>query len=172
MTRNFAAEMRTVMDSETAGGPYVSAVVAERIVEKLTATDPELLDGWLHAQAVGFLRHAINLRDCSQRTHARLTASRSVFRNAADAAEAGDTEQLGSFLQTVYVLEDGSRKRLAEMRRPELLFAADGYERKAADMLLQEAFLRALAKKVGSKKVSDVYDENKISELWLSITAR
>lgn len=172
MSRNYAAEMRGIIDAETAGGPYVSAAVAERIVEKLEATDPELLSGWLHAQAVGFLRHAINLRDCSQRTHARLTASRSVFRNAAEAAEEGDAEPLSKFLSTVYVVEDGSRMRLSEMRKSELVFVADNYERKAADLLLQEAFLRALAKKVGTKKVSDVYDEQKLSDLWLSITSR
>lgn len=171
-TRNYAAEMRALIDAETAGGPYVSAAVAERIVEKLEAADPELLDGWLHAQAVGFIRHAINLRDCSQRTHARLTASRSVFRDAASAAEAGDTEALSSWLTTVYVVEDGSRVRLAEMRKPELLFVADDYGRRAADALLQEAFLRALAKKVGQRKVSDVFDEEKLSALWLSISAR
>lgn len=172
MTRNYAAEMRALIDAETAGGPYVSAQVAERIVEKLTATDTDLLSGWLHAQAVQILRVAINQRDCSQRTHARMTASRSVFRNAAQAAEAGDTEELGSFLATVYVIEDGSRVRLAEMRKPELLFVAEDYGRRAADSLLQEAFLRALAKKVGQRKVSDVYDEDKLSALWLSISAR
>lgn len=172
MSRNYAAEMRALIDAETAGGPYVSAQVAERIVEKLTATDPDLLSGWLHAQAVQFVRMSINARDCSQRTHARLTASRSVFRNAADAAEGGDTEALSTWLTTVYVIEDGSRVRLAEMRKPELLFVADDYGRRAADALLQEAFLRALAKKVGSKQVSDVFDEDKLSALWLSISER
>jgi hypothetical protein len=172
MSRNFAAEMRSLIDAETSTGPYVSAVVAEHIVEKLLATDTDLLDGWLRAQAVNFLRHAINLRDCSQRTHARMTASRSVFRNAAEAADAGDTEALGSFLHTVYVIEDGSRVRLSEMRKPELLFVADDYGRRASDALLQEAFLRALAKKVGTKRVSDVYDEDKLAKLWQSISAR
>lgn len=172
MSRNYAAEMRALIDAETAEGAYVSAQVAEQIVEKLAATDPELLSGWLHDQAVGFLRHAINLRDCSQRTHARMTASRSVFRNAAEAAEGGDPEPLGTFLKTVYVVEDGSRMRLSEMGKPDLLFVADDYGRRASDALLQEAFLRALAKKVGRRKVSDVYDEDKLSALWLSISAR
>lgn len=172
MSRNFAAEMRAVIDAETSGGPYISAVVAEHIADKLRATDPELLKGWLDQQAVNFLRHAINLRDCSVRSHARATAGRSVFRDAADAAEAGDTEALGTFLQTVYVIEDGSRVRLSEMRSPELLYVADGYGKKAAEHLLQEAFLRALAKKVGRAKVSDKFDEAKLTELWLSITSR
>lgn len=61
-TRDFAAEMRAVIEAEAAGGPYVSAVVAAHIVDKLRATDPELLDGWLQAGAVQFLRHAISQR--------------------------------------------------------------------------------------------------------------
>lgn len=172
MTRNYAAEMRAVIDAETASGPYTSVTVAGHIVEKLRATDPELLDGWLHAQAVQFVRMAINQRDCSTRTHARQIASRSVFRDAALAAEAGDPEALGGFLRTVYVVEDGSRVRLAEMRSPDLLFVAEDYGHRAADALMQEAFLRALAKKVKNRRVSDVYDEVKLAELWQSIAAR
>jgi hypothetical protein len=172
VSRNYAEEMRAIIDAETAHGAYVSAVVAQRIIEKLEATDPELLNGWLRAQATNFLRHAINLRDASQRSHARATSGRSVFRDAASAAEAGDAAPLSSWLTTVFVVENGSRMKLAEMRKPELIYAAETYERKAADLLLQEAFLRALAKKVGNKRVSDVYDEQKLSDLWLSISAR
>jgi hypothetical protein len=164
--------MRAVMDAETAHGPYTSALIAEQIVEKLRATDPDLLQGWLDMQAVGFLRHAINLRDCSQRSHARATAGRSVFRDAADAADDGDAGPLSAFLATVYVVEDGSRVRLSEMRQPELIYAADDYGKRAAENLLQEAFLRALAKKVGTGRVSDHYDDSKLTELWLSITSR
>lgn len=170
--RNYAVEMRAVMDAETGHGPYTSAVVAEQIVEKLTATDSDLLQGWLNEQAVFFIRHAINLRDCSRRSHARVQAGRSVFREASDAAEAGNTGPLTSFLSTVYVIEDGSRVRLAEMSKPELVFVADGYGQRAAESLLQEAFLRALAKKVGSKKVADHFDEDRIAELWRSITSQ
>lgn len=171
-SRNYASEMRQVIDQETATGPYVSAAVAEHIVEKLRATDPDLLTGWLDQQAVQFLRHAINLRDCSVRTHARMTAGRSVFRDAALASEAGDTGALGAFLRTVYVIEDGSRVRLSEMTKPDLLYVAEDYGRRAAENLLQEAFLRAVAKKVGARKVSDVFDEDKLNSLWRSISER
>lgn len=170
MSRNFAVEMRAVMDAETGMGPYTSALVAEQIVEKLRATDPDLLQGWLDSQAVNFLRHAINLRDCSQRTHARATASRSVFRAAAEAAAEGDDAPLAQFLTTVHVLEDGTRVRLSEMRQPDLIYVADGHGKRAAESLLQEAFLRALAKKVGKGKVADHFDDTKLTDLWLSIT--
>lgn len=172
MSRNYAAEMRQVIDAETGDGPYTSTVVAEHIVEKLRATDPDLLTGWLDQQAVQFLRIAINQRDHSQRAHARSSAGRSVFRDAAEAFEAGNPEPLSTLMRTVYVVEDGSRVRLAEMTKPELLYAADDYARRAAENLLQESFLRALAKKVGNRKVSDVFDEQKLTALWQSITNR
>jgi hypothetical protein len=167
--RDFAAEMRAVVDAETGDGPYHSPAVAAHIVEKLRATDPELLDGWLHAGAVQFLRHSINLRDCSTRSHARQTAGRSVFRQAAADYEAGDEGAMAAFLDTRYVVEDGSRVRLAEMRKADLNFAADDYQRRASDQLMQEAFLRALAKKVGNRKVSDVFDDEKLSAMWTSL---
>lgn len=170
--RDYAAEMRAVIDAETADGPYQSPVVAAHIVEKLAATDPELLSGWLHGQAVNFVRHAINLRDCAVRTHVRLTASRSVFRQASDAHEAGDTAALAGWLGVVHVVEDGSRKRLAEMDAADLGFVADDYGRRAAENALAEAFLRAVAKKVGRRRVSDVFDETKLSALWNSISGR
>lgn len=41
--RDFAAEMRAVIDAETSHGPYVSRQAAADIVEKLKANDPDLL---------------------------------------------------------------------------------------------------------------------------------
>lgn len=172
MSRDYAAEMRAVIDAETGSGPYSSPLVAEHIVDKLRATDPDLLNGWLQAQAVNFVRHAINLRDCSARTHARVTAGRSVFRDAADAHDGGNSTALAGFLNTVYVIEDGSRLRLAEMRKPELIYVADDYGRRAAENALQESFLRALAKKVGRGKVSDHFTDERLTEMWLSISGR
>jgi hypothetical protein len=73
--RQYVAEMRALIDAETASGDYSSPLVAEHIVNKLRVTDPALLQGWLDAQAVQFVRHMINLRDCSARTHARTAAA-------------------------------------------------------------------------------------------------
>lgn len=169
MERNYAAEMRTLIDQETSHGPYVSAIIAERIVEKLTANDPDLLYGWLIGQAPQLIRHAINLRDASGRTHARMTASRSVFGQAVKQAQGGNMEPIGKFLDTRYVVEDGSRVRLGDLREAQLLYVADGYKRRAEDALMQQAFLRALARKVGSDRVADHFDEEDLSRLWRSV---
>lgn len=169
--RNYAAEMRAVIDAETGEGAYFAPTVAEHIVSKLRATDPDLLRGWLDGQAVSFVRDAINQRDCSTRTHNRIAARRSVFRQAAEAAEAGDPEPLKTnFMGEVYVIEDGSKVPLREMRKPELLFAADDFNRRANENALRAAFLTVLAKKVGNRKVSDVFDEDKLAAAWRSIS--
>lgn len=166
--RDYIAEMRQVIDAETASGSYSSPIVAQHIVDKLRATDEELLQGWLNIQAVQFVRHAINLRDCSRRTHARQTSGRSVFRENAEAYEAGDHDAMAGWLTTVYVIEDGTRKPLGEMFKPDLIYVADDYHARAQENLLAEAFMRALAKKVGRGRVADHFNEEKLAKLWES----
>jgi hypothetical protein len=170
MSRDYAAEMRAVIDAE-AQGTYSSPVVAAHIVEKLRATDPGLLRGWLDEQAVQFVRHAINLRDCSVRTHNRVAASRSVFRQAAEDADAGDDEALRSnFLGEVYVVASGMRMPLGDMRKPDVSFAADEFAAKAKQHAMREAFLRAVAAKIGRRCVGEVFDEERLAELWRSLS--
>lgn len=166
--RDYRAEMREILDAEATGN-YVSAVVAEQIVRKLSVTDPDLLDGWLREHAVFLVRHMINLRDCSTRTRARTQARRTEFAAAAGKFDNGDTEAMTSFLDVVHVVEDGSRKRLADLTAADLDHVATDYEARAAENAMHATFLRALAKKVGKRTVGDVFDEKKLTDLWLSL---
>lgn len=168
--RNYAADLRAVIDAETGGGPYVSRVVAEHVVEKLRATDPELLQGWLDEQAEHFVWQLINDRDRSTRSHVRRTARAAAFATDADAAEKGDTERLVRWMTVPFVTEDGSRKRLAVMRKPDLLFVADSYEARAREDKLHAAFMRAIARKVGNREVQEVYTDEQLSTMWHSLT--
>jgi hypothetical protein len=168
--RDFRAEMRAVIDAETAAGNYVSGLVAEHIVAKLTETDPDLLDGWLHANAAFLVRHFINLRDCSTRTSARTQARRAQFAAAAGKFADGDKGPITSFLGLVHVVEDGSRKKLADLTADDLAHVADDYEHRAAENQMHATFLRALAKKVGKRTVGQAFDEKKLTAMWLSIT--
>ncbi len=171
--RDYIAEMRAVIDAETAGGPYVSAVVAEHIADKLRATDPDLLDGWLHQNAVFLIRHTINLRDCSTRSRARVVAKRNVFGTAAKEFETtGNVTALAGWLGVVHVIEDGSRKHLSEMSAADLTFVAADYEERARDNAMHAAFLRAIAKKVGRRTVADVFTEQKLNDMWASLSRR
>lgn len=167
--RDFAAEMRAVIDAETSHGPYVSRQVAREIVEKLGVNDPELLEGWLHAQAEQLVWAAINTVDRSTRASARYSASRSAFAAAAVEHEEGDSTALGHFLAARYVVEDGSRRELATLTKADLLFVADRYDDRAKANAFEAAFFRALAKKVRTGAVGDHFSEERIAELRRSL---
>lgn len=166
--RNYAAEMRAVIDAE-ATGTYVPAIVAADIAAKLRATNPELLAGWLDAQAETFIRQAINNRDNSQRTAARHSRPRSVFADDAEAAEAGEPERLAGWLGTRFTVEDGSRKPLAELGHDELLFVADAYESRARENKLTAAFAKAIARKVKTGVVGDHFTDEQLTTMWSSL---
>lgn len=168
--RDYLAEMRAVIAAETADGPYVSAVVATHIVNKLRATDRDLLEGWLDQMAVFLVRHTINLHDCSTRTAARTGARRQQFGEDAAAFQKGNRAAMSRWLEVVHVVEDGSRKKLAEMTAADLSHVAENYEQRAADNAMHAAFLRALGKKVGRRTVGAVFTEDKIAQLWQSLS--
>jgi|RhiMethySRZTD1v2_1073278.scaffolds.fasta_scaffold605059_2 hypothetical protein len=167
--RNYAQEMRELIDMTTQGR-YTSASAAQEIVNYLREHDPDLLHGWLDAQAVHFVRVAISNRDHSARAYNRTAASRSVFRKAAEDFDNGDEAPLRSnFLDEVYVIEAGVRMPLRQMTSVELSFVADDFGRSAKESLWREAFLRALAKKCGTRTVEQVFDEETIAKLWISV---
>lgn len=168
--RNYVAEMRMVIDAETARGPYSSPVAAQSIVRKLRAVDPGLLYGWLDQQAEHFVWQAINDRDRSTRSATRQRASRTAFAEAAEAFQAGNSQALTSFLVMPFVIEDGSRKRLADMNAGDLLFVAGGYEQTKCEAAMNEAFFKALAKKVGDDTVADHFGEQQLAAMWSSLT--
>ena len=171
MSRDYVTEMRAVIDAE-ATGTYVPGIVAAHIVDKLRETDPDLLAGWLDAQAETFIRQAINNRDNSQRTAARYSRPRSVFAEDAAAAEAGEPERLAGWLSTRFTVEDGSRKPLADMAKDDLLFASDAYTARANENRLTAAFLKAISRKVKTGVVADHYTDDQLSAMWDSLTGR
>lgn len=168
--RDYCAEMRSLLDREADASSDPAPKVAERVVKKLRATDKDLLDGWLEANAQGFIRDAINHAGRSTRAHVRQTRGRSVFGEAAERYQAGDGDALDSWLDVRYVVEDGSRKKLSDMTADDLRFTADEYERTESESAMEKAFLRALAKKVGKKgTVSDHLTEDQIRSIRNSL---
>lgn len=164
--RNYAAEMRAVIDAETGDGPYVSRVAAEHVVEKLRATDPDLLGGWLDAQAEHFVWQLINDRDRSTRSYARSAAKPRAF---GEDAESGEPRRMVRWLNVPFSVEDGSRKRLAALTKTELLFVADAYDARAQENKLTAAFMRAIARKVGPATVADTYTDEQLAAMWSSL---
>lgn len=166
VARNFCQEMRRVIDESTADGAYVPRLVASEVVEKLRATDPELLEGWLQAQAEHFLWQMINDRDRSIRTATRHRLKPKVFADAATAHEAGDGSSLRRFLDMPFSVADGSRKPLAKLNKDDLLFVQDGYQKRADENAFWVAVTGALAKKVGDGTVEDHFTEEQLSKMF------
>lgn len=70
---DYSARMRAVIDAEAdpVREPYEARIAASAIVEKLRENDPELLRGWLDAQAEQLVWRFIVDRDCQLRAHER-----------------------------------------------------------------------------------------------------
>lgn len=167
--RNYAADMRAYIDERTSRGPYVSREIANEIVAALEVDDPDLLEGWLYAQAELMIWSAINQRDRSIRSKTRHSASASVFEKASQAHAEGDSVPLRRFLDLPFVVADGTRCKLAELVATDLRYVASGYDQRAKESAMNAAFFRALAQKVGRKKVGDVFSEEKIAAMWNSL---
>jgi hypothetical protein len=173
--RDFAAEMRKYIDAGRSGnGSYNAATLAQEIAEKLLKEDRELLYGWLQAHAVSTIRAAITATDKATRSYARHNHQASVFADAVRDAEKGDDQPLRlGFLQAVYVINDQyDRKALKDMVAADLRFAAGSYEQRAESALLEAAFLRAIARKVGKGRVADIFNNVQLDELRTRITGK
>lgn len=169
--RDYMAEMRAKVDAACVG-TWSAPAVATQVVEDLRVNDPDLLYGFLDLCAVTMVRQLINGRDQSARSHNRKTASRSVFKEAAEEHERGNSaplEELTQFLQELYVIEDGSKMALKDMHSTELNYVADTFEQRARENQMRAAFLYALANKCGDRAVGEIFTEEQVAALWLSI---
>lgn len=168
LTRDYATEMRKLIDSE-AVGTYIPGLVAAAIVEKLRVIDPNLLTGWLDAQAEQFLRMAINDRDRSQRTAARHSLKRSVFAADTKAAEAGEPDRLVRWLDIRFTIADGNHAPLKDLTGTDLQYVSETYENRARENQLTAAFLTAIAKKIGTGRVSEHFTDEQLDLMWGSL---
>jgi hypothetical protein len=162
-------EIRKYVDDELdrAGDTYIVGTLAARIVDRLREDDPGLLAEFLNAHAATIIADMVSSVIRAQRNYVKANSGRSVFSDAVKRYEAGDTLALGSWLDTMYVINtNAQRKRLGDMIGEELEWAAQDYAIRARGNLIQSAFLKALAEKVGSKTVSEVYTDEQIARMW------
>jgi len=178
-SRDFIAEMDARITEATAGSGWVAAVVAQKMYGQLLESDPDLLEGWLHAIATQMLRRVIGLRTHQERTVARRRAGARSFADAAAdfemaASEDGRQEAavrlIGMFGEPHVIDADGTQKRAADMTGPEHLFVAENtYQRTANRALMLGAFHRAVAGKVGVRRTADVLTEVQYAQMYRSI---
>lgn len=175
MNRDFIAEMDAQIEAATQGSNWVPAIVAEKLVAQLEADDPELLGGWLRAMAVTMLRRVIGLRVHAKRQHSRHNAGGRAFADAVDDAKNGDDaalRRIGMFSITHRVDDGNTQKLVGEMTGEDHLFVASDYGQQAKPLLMEEAFHKAVAKKVGSKRTSEVFTEAEYEAMYRSITGK
>lgn len=171
--RDYIAEMNERIESATEGSGWVAAIVAQKLHAELQETDPDLLEGWLHAVAADTLRLAISTRSRNQRSAARQRAGSRRFQEAAkEAEETGDTAPLLGLFAVDYVVDEANtRKRAADMTGPEHLFVAENtYQRSANEALMLAAFHRAVAAKVKNKLTREVFSPEQYEAMYLSVT--
>lgn len=169
--RDHCADMAAAINAATSDGPYVPREVANELVEKLRATDPDLLSGWLDAQASHIVWQAINDRDRSTRSRLRQQSGRLKFGAAVKSHEAGDSAALHEWLSMPFSIADGTRTPLGGLRREDLLYVADRYQRRVDENQMWATFMRALAKKVGRGTVAEHYSEDQLAAMFGSLRA-
>lgn len=174
--RNYAKDMRTVIDEAISHGGYIRRQVSSEIVEKLRANDEDLLSGWLDEQAEDFVYLAIGGISRSKRSYVSKTRGRTAFAEAAEAFEAeqrGETpegeKRLRDFLGLPYIVGDGTERALGTLTADDLTFVADGYEKRERDNAFWKTFMRTLAKKVGADTVADHYTNDQLAAMFDSL---
>jgi hypothetical protein len=167
--RDYVAEVRAIVDTETERGPYVTGQVADKVIKWLRHHDPELLQGFLDTQAVQLVCVMIRDRDRSARSHARAVAGRSVFRGALAQFADGDPSALNRWLTMPIVLDGNVRKPLAELTAEDLNHAADRYHHHAQRNAMMATFLRTLSAKVSDGTVADYYTDEQLATMWRSL---
>lgn len=150
---------------------YRSRELAERIVTDLRNKNPRLLREWLNLRAADLLWRDINAQDGRRRSYNRRISTRDAFHDAARMAEGGDSSKLTTWLETRWTIEDGTRIALANLRRADLEYVAGECGIRSQQAKMQEAFMRALADRVGDRVVGDVFTEEEIAKLWMSLSS-
>jgi hypothetical protein len=150
-------------------GDWAAPVVAAKIVTELRRKRPDLLAGWLDANAEQFITSHISTQDRIARQHRASDAPRSAFRAAADKFEAGDST---AFDLRFVINANNLRRRVGDMSKSDHLYVAGEHDKRSASALFEAAFHRAIAKRIpNGKTTSDVLTEDEYLRLRDSITA-
>jgi hypothetical protein len=166
--RDYAADMMAAIERAIDDEPYVSRIVAAKVVETLRELDPDLLSGWLDEQAEHFVWEAIGDRRRSTKAHTQAHRKSKLFGELAATAEDGTNRIEDWWLdRSEWVVDtDQTTKKLGDMTKGETLFAADTYDARARGNLLKAAVLKKIAEKVGDGTVRDHWSEQQLAALF------
>lgn len=171
--RDYNAEILELVQEATTAGDFVARLVADDIVDKLRANDPDLLAGWLNQRAGEILGSWIAVHYNGLRNRSRAMAPRRAFAEAAErftGSGGTDTSALDPFSAMYVVDHTHLRRRVADMTGADHTFVADRYADDKNTAAMLEAFHRAVAKRVGDKRTEDVYSAEQYMAMYRSIT--
>lgn len=147
-------EYRQTLDRDVIAG-----LEAERFLTYMQLAHPDELAEWLATKKVQFITAEFARQERADRKAALDAAIRAAFIG-------GDAEGLGLFRAAAFVIDDSAvRRPLGQMTEPDLLYAANWYERNGNHALEMAGFLRALAERVGDQPVASVMDEKACGSL-------
>lgn len=178
MTRDYITEMNDAIDAALPDGDYVVPLVAHDLVEKLRANDPDLLSGWCEAKYEVILTDFIHHKVKNRRSKSREASARSAFAEAAGRfADDGDVVAMRDAVRSPFDVEyvvngENLRRKVRDMTGQDHRFVADEYAETKQTALLLESFHRAVAKKVGRRRTSEVFTEETYLAMYRSITRR
>lgn len=157
-------------------GPFVASVEAENFVATMERDHPDELTAWMRAFAVQHATDQLTTMLRGRRGRAFLDAERGMAGKAARAfAETADESVLAPYrtplLDVQFVVDaQQNRKPLREMSGTECGRAADLYAVGTRTRLAREAFMRALAKRAGRRKIGNVLSDDDADRLWRSLS--
>lgn len=168
-----AERIRQLIIAETSHGEFRAVEVAQRIVDKLRATDPDLLLAFLEDHAVRAITDAILLLDRQRKSRLRAPrkTARSVFAAAVGEHENGRPDALVGWLETwVEAGPQNAKVHLRDARAEHLDFAIGRYRKRAQSNEFEAVFLEAIRKKIGSKTVGESLTDEEIVTLRENLT--
>ncbi len=161
--RDYMAEMREFIEKNSPSGDVIASTHAEKLVRKLMQKDPDLLQGWLMVQAVPLLSESIK----NKWSYERRTTSRRRFARALAEGDKEALQRATVFDTERFVVDEHNTWRLlGDMTGKDHKFVADSYEEKSNELKMRAAFHKALARRVGSKKTSEVLSVSQYVEMW------
>lgn len=167
MERDFLSDMaKKITDAIPDEGEFKAMDVAEKVLLEVEQHDPELLTGWLKAQALSIISNQVTMRRgylVRQATRQKPTK----FQEAAKKfEETGEEEPLSVFTQTIAVSSDNLVRRVGRLTKADCTWISDQRTKAAKTLAFEGAFYAAVAKKIPDGKVlEDVMTEVEFLQL-------
>lgn len=150
-------------------GSFIPSEQAKKLYDFMKKHQAEVLDEWLHDEALKFLTQTFSARLRSLRAVARREQHIEFFGELADGHVSPD--QLHHFQQFHEVSTEHLRKRVADMTGADHTYVAEYYGRREQKFGMLKAFHHTIADMVGGKKTSEVLTEDQYDALYHQIVS-